>query len=845
MNEEVVSEPVPEEVVVVVDPVPEEVVSEPVPEEVIVEPVSVEVEPVSEPVPVEVVLEPVSEEVLVEPVSEEVVVEQVQEEVVQEPEEIIPSIITVNKKKNSFNNLIKSTPLQFDPKTNFPNIKNILLIHDQIEDYNSIITSCNSETFPIVYSTKSDSIELITLLKNNIINIRNFGLIFHCCGNINKIFLDNKPLFTENDLKNTSMQYSSNMELIINLIQTFNIKNMDYFACNSLNYPRWKKYYDLLKTKTKTKTNTIISASNDETGNVKYGGDWILENTHENVQNIYFTNGILEYNGLLSIFEFKIDASINLYLNMDYSFETIQYSTDEISWSNIIFPCIINNIGSGILTVKLKTNLIINDINQYFTIGTDYITFECNNYTVSVNNVLNYPGLINNPTYENIIIQNLGVNSIGSTTLKDNAGWIGQHFFYGGTVINCYSTGIISTFSGGIFGYGSSGTATNCYSTGTISNYSGGIFGYLSEGISTDCYSIGDINGIYAGGIFGYGSSGTSTNCYSTGIIGWEAGGIYGTASSGTAINCYSTGIIGLEAGGIYGSASSGISTNCYSTGDISGTEAGGIYGYGSSGTATNCYSTGDISGTNAGGIYGNYSIRQATNCYSSGFISGTDAGGIYGPDNPPTLLLLRIPPSYCYIANGSWSDTDANANLDISGTVWTDISSNTNVPYLLTSFNAELYIPNTETITNINTYTSSNGILSGTYSIISVNDSLIFSEDFTINSSSGQITFTNILTGTYVIKVLCFDSGYNINNYTLIVTNNIIIDIYEIITTRIYEMYNNGNRNKSVMTKEVIRILIENNYRNVQAYEIYGYFAIRFQLIKMTSFTFNSFWFN
>jgi len=134
---------------------------------------------------------------------------------------------------------------------------------------------------------------------------------------------------------------------------------------------------------------------------------------------------------------------------------------------------------------------------------------------------------------------------------------------------------------------------------------------------------------------------------------------------------------------------------------------------------------------------------------------------------------------------------------------------------------------------------------LSGIYSIISVNNNLIFSEDFTINSSSGQITFTNILTGTYVIKLLCFDTGYNINNYTLIVTNNIVINIYEIIIDRIYEMYNNGNRNKSVMTKEVIRILIKNNYRNIQAYEIYGYFAIRFQLIKMTSFTFNSFWFN
>ncbi len=214
----------------------------------------------------------------------------------------------------------------------------------------------------------------------------------------------------------------------------------------------------------------------------------------------------------------------------------------------LTFPVII----SASCTITLAENLTFYS-SQYFIIASNGINIQGDNYTITINNISGYPGLIQcNTAYTNININNLGVLSVGSS-LSPFAGWIFQAIIgiFSVTCYNCYSTGEISNNSGGIFGIGSSGTATNCYSTGEISNGSGGIFGYGGSGTATNCYSTGAIGN--SGGIFGTGSSGIATNCYSTGaIIG--GGGIFGPGL-GTAINCYCIG--GTNIGGA-------TQTNCY-----------------------------------------------------------------------------------------------------------------------------------------------------------------------------------------------------------------------------------------------------------------------------------------
>jgi len=268
-------------------------------------------------------------------------------------------------------------------------------------------------------------------------------------------------------------------------------------------------------------------------------------------------------------------------------------------------------------------------VTQPFNVSDNGLVFDGSGNKIIVN-ATTWSGLFNKDT----AVQNLGVDgSANSVSLDTWAGWFFASGVVGGSATNCHSLGAISgSDAGGIFGNGSAGTATNCHSLGAIS-------------------------GVGAGGIFGNSCAGTATNCYSEGSIGVNCGGIFGLYGSGTATNCYSLGaIIGINAGGIFGNGSPGTATNCYSEGSID-QACGGIFGNGSAGTATNCYSLGAIIGPTAGGIFGPGSSGTAINCYSAGFLSGPSNGGIFIDDGQGTA-------TNCYFANGSWSDTAANAAL-------------------------------------------------------------------------------------------------------------------------------------------------------------------------------------
>jgi len=319
---------------------------------------------------------------------------------------------------------------------------------------------------------------------------------------------------------------------------------------------------------------------------------------------------------------------------------------------------------------RLVADLTMTDPFTFSPNGSGPITIEGSGHTITVPE--QWPGLFS----QAVTVSNLGVLSEDSTTA--NAGW----FFasgVGGTATNCYSTGTIGQYGGGIFGDQSSGTATNCYSTGFITDGGGGIIGSNSSGTAANCYSMGAISS-GGGGIIGSSSSGTATHCYSTGAIDNGAGGIFGDSSLGTATHCYSKGVIGATGGGIFGYTSNSVTaTYCYSTGAI-GPSGGGIFSERSSGTATNCYSTGVI-GENGGGIFGSASPGTAINCYSTGTLNQY-AGGIFGNESTGT-------PTNCYSTHGGlWSDAAANAQLtDYPGQpspVWLRYNNVIDTPYLL-----------------------------------------------------------------------------------------------------------------------------------------------------------------
>ena len=331
--------------------------------------------------------------------------------------------------------------------------------------------------------------------------------------------------------------------------------------------------------------------------------------------------------------------------------------------------------------------------------------------------------------------------------------------------IGCMNTGVISgANAGGIAGQGpgkSGGIATftDCTNSGFINaQYAGGIAGSFAgqtgEAVFTNSTNsgglaiaeVGGIAGAYAGSNSG---SVTITGCTNTGEVGNNyCGGIVGPYAANfngvvNISNCANTGnITSSFAGGIAGhkfalngSPSSPCSiTNSYSTGaigGISGGESGGICGamVGANDNAwtpvvniINCYSLGAIATTCGGiigGVNGGFSHDPSiniTNCYSYGTLADTGSGivaiGYLKPTNQ----------TYCYVADGVWSDVSANANLsgyptDIGtnnpGSTWTTLEADT--PYILSAYNAQLYSPNSAS-TSSSTYTSAAGIFSPGY---------------------------------------------------------------------------------------------------------------------------------
>jgi hypothetical protein len=110
-------------------------------------------------------------------------------------------------------------------------------------------------------------------------------------------------------LDSETSPYSENLQFLIDAIKEFNLKNIDFLACNTLNYSNWKNNYEILT----KETGVTVGASDDPTGNIKYGGDWIMENTNEDIENIYFKSNIQYYKYLFPAVTIS-GLSINLNL---------------------------------------------------------------------------------------------------------------------------------------------------------------------------------------------------------------------------------------------------------------------------------------------------------------------------------------------------------------------------------------------------------------------------------------------------------------------------------------------------------------------------------------------------
>jgi len=239
-----------------------------------------------------------------------------------------------------------ATKLIYNSNIDTTSVKNVVLIHNQVADYMTFVNGCNSNSFPIVYDFSSEKTELLQLLKEKFTSIQRVAFVFH--GSESTRFLDQEYLFTEQDLINPD-NFSDNLQFMINLANSFHIKNMDFLACNTLQHESWKSYYKILE----SSTGAVVGASNDLTGNLKYGGDWIMENTQEEVQSIYFTDEILNYQYLLN--PIILNSVKYSYSDTTATATVIGFSLPPSLW-NLIIPnsITVNNITYNVTSIGIS-----------------------------------------------------------------------------------------------------------------------------------------------------------------------------------------------------------------------------------------------------------------------------------------------------------------------------------------------------------------------------------------------------------------------------------------------------------------------------------------------------------
>ena len=719
-------------------------------------------------------------------------------------------------------NVVKTTRnLFYDKVKDTTQISNVMLIDSGVSERSVFYNSANENTFPIVYYMNSTKNDLLQIFSEKFPNgFDRLSIIFHNPFDRHRFFLDEKMFFNDDDLIEGKTEFSENFAFLINFIKNNNVKHVDFLACNSLNYLNWKTFYEVLQ----LQTNCIVGASNNETGNLKVGADWIMENTKEDIQNTYFNSNIENYS--LKLNPTSINATGDVQIKQTVNFGSLYYSVNGGTFTEITsYPVNIQNPSGENRNVKFITNIYINNPNVQFEATTSNITFDglqSNNSRcmITFSGVIKYSGFFKSitPGANNVIVQNFNTqNGSSPSDLRDSAGWLCATNFgklaSGSLVQNCTNNCLIfcnvdplgddyGENLGGICGaYFGPGHIVNCSNTGDFvetSNYTGGICGantgYNGFVLIKNCSNTGNIAGYGSGGICSIQAKAGIENC-------WNSGNITGN---------YSGGIAGTGFG--YKTTGTAYFFNCYNIGNISGTKSGGItsndIGYTNGINVTNinifnCYNQGEI-GSGCGGICGFADInndnpnRNLTlrNCYSSGLMTNANSG-LFGATsviigNNSGGFPISVDSSYA--ANNTWSDYDANnilqdgptdlnnqADAWTNGTAWIKLAGG-NIPYVISAFYSDIYNLPTDIITN-KTYTSPQGLFQPGFTYKINNTSVLNGATVNINENTGVFTVANMVSSTtYTIDIFVAkydDNGrpysYNYNSYD--VNTDVIVE--------------------------------------------------------------------
>ena len=195
------------------------------------------------------------------------------------------------------NTQMVSKPLVYDDTMSMSSIQRVLFVSNGAS---SLETYANATTFTIVYDYSSSLEDILEVMRRKFSGeskLSRIGFAFHNHGDLTE-FCNRETWFTDSDVdENQPVVFSRNVQFIFDLLREFKqVTHVDFLACKTLQSEKWRKYYQLVQ----AQTGVVIGASDDDTGNVKYGGDWVMESTMEDIREVYFTGEIENYASLLA-----------------------------------------------------------------------------------------------------------------------------------------------------------------------------------------------------------------------------------------------------------------------------------------------------------------------------------------------------------------------------------------------------------------------------------------------------------------------------------------------------------------------------------------------------------------
>ena len=127
--------------------------------------------------------------------------------------------------------------------------------------------------------------------------ISNMAIVQHTS---NILYMGSARIDVNTDIEDDEWNAQPVFNLFTQLCSKYEIDNIDILACSML--PVWTATFEAMEVELRNNLgkNINIRASDDDTGNLKSGGDWFQESDNVNIADLYFnTDKLAAYTGVL------------------------------------------------------------------------------------------------------------------------------------------------------------------------------------------------------------------------------------------------------------------------------------------------------------------------------------------------------------------------------------------------------------------------------------------------------------------------------------------------------------------------------------------------------------------